>query len=205
MARDRLSAKRKVDQQLIRKLQDRIAELAIGNSTLRNQGAKGVAQKARALLKATELAKYRCKHKSEFAKRFADDTERVQRGLPRGAKNWGTARKTLSIFLRDVLYDDYLCEHFRLSSIVGWLELPLDRYSTDGLRAEKEGAQLPKHSTIKHMDGSLNARFQEVARKVAERLGTHPVHLDLLYFRNGKKKRNNRSHSRTTEKRVSRR
>jgi hypothetical protein len=205
VARDRLSTKEEINQQLIRKLRDRIAELAIGNSTLRNQDAKGVAQKARALLKATELAKYRRARKNEFAKRFADDTERVQQGLPRGARNRGTARKALSIFLRDILYDGCLCEHFRLSGIVGWLELPLDRYSMDGLRTEKEGTQLPKHSTIKHMDESLNAGFQDVARKVADRLGTHPVHLDVLYFRNGKKKRNSRSPNRTTEKRVSRR
>lgn len=61
MASDRLSTKKEVDRQLIRKLQDRIADLAIGHSTLRNQGAKEVAPNARRLLRTIKLGRYRCK------------------------------------------------------------------------------------------------------------------------------------------------
>jgi hypothetical protein len=205
MASDRLSTKRTMNEQLIGRLQDRVADLAIGNSTLRNQGAKGVARIARRLLKKIKLDAYKCKSRKQFLGRLNNDTKEMKDNLPDGAKHWGTARKALNIFLRNVVYNVYLREHFCLGGIVSWLELPLDSYTMDGLRAEKEGAQLPKHSTIKHMDESLNARFQNVAQEVANRMGTRAVHLDLLYWRDAKRKSNSRTHSKTERKRPPRR
>lgn len=203
MPRSHLSTKNAIDRELIRKLQDRIAELAIGNSTLRNQGAKGVPRKARELLKTIRLDRYsKCRSQQDFSEKLDSDTDRIKERLPRGARHRGTARKALNIFLRNVLYNVYLCRHFHLSGIVSWLELPLDSYSMDGLRAEKEGAELPKHPTIKHMDETLNAKFQDVARKVADRKGTQAVHLDLLYWRGTKKKLKKHSRRRTGRKRV---
>lgn len=89
---------------LIAKLQCRTAEFSIGASTLRNQGAKGVVARARALLKDLDLRLYSCKSRGAFRRQLDTDTEWIRRRLPSGARHWGTARKALNIFLRDARY-----------------------------------------------------------------------------------------------------
>jgi hypothetical protein len=136
---------------------------------------------------------------------LAQDTDDVRNLLPQGAQNWGTARKALNIFLRNVAYNVFLREHFHLGGIMNWLGLPLDSYTMDGRRTEKEGARLPRHSTIKHMDELLNAKFQNVAQQVAKRMGTQAVHLDLLYWRNDKRKSGPPSRNKARRKPAARR
>jgi hypothetical protein len=110
----------------------------------------------------------------------------VRRKLPVGAQHWGTARKCLNIYLRDVLYNRFLCEHFRLSKLEKLLEIPLDSEVARGLRAEPEGAMLPKWRTIKGLDRATIALYQKSAVAVAKRVGTDAVHLDVVYWRQWK-------------------
>lgn len=164
-------------------MQGRTAELAIGASTLRNQGAKGVVKKARELLKRVDLKRYSCKSHARFRAQLDRDTLWVRRNLPRGARHWGTARKALNIFLRDARYNSYLTKHFRLSHVEPWLELPLDSYTARGLRKEQEGVGLPRWKGVKYLNDKDNRCYQEVAAQVAKRRRTEPIHLDIIYWR----------------------
>jgi len=93
-------------------LQARTAQLAIGPSTLRNQGAPKAVANARDFLKELDLGSFKADVPGAFVVWLNEETEKLQNALPHGARNWGTARKALNIFLRDVLYNMYLCDEY---------------------------------------------------------------------------------------------
>ncbi|TWT33905.1 hypothetical protein KOR34_37410 [Posidoniimonas corsicana] len=160
----------------------RTANVAIGPSTLRNQGDAGVVQAARDALKLLTLEDYSAAVREGVGELLDAHTEFVRRRLPRAARNWGAARKALNIFLRDVLYSRYLCREYGLAKLESLLEVPLDRDIATRLLAEPEGEGLPKWGTIKRLTPEASEQYQAVARRVAKRMGTHPVHLDVLYW-----------------------
>jgi hypothetical protein len=172
-----------MNQELIDRLVERTADLAIGASTVRNQGAVGVVRAARRTLRRLDLASYRISGVSRFGDLLDRDTEKIRRALPMGARHWGTARKCLNIFLRDILYNHFLSNHFGFSRFEPLLEVPLDGHVAQGLFNDKGADSLPRWRTIKSLTPELSEKFQSVAASVAKRKQTHPVHLDLIYWR----------------------
>jgi hypothetical protein len=85
---------------MIRLLHERTAEVAIGPSTLRNQGAPGVVLAARQFLKELNLDSFRTSTEQQFRARLNTATKRLKDRLPKKARNWGAARKAINIFLR---------------------------------------------------------------------------------------------------------
>ncbi|HOO51823.1 MAG TPA: hypothetical protein PLK94_11100 [Alphaproteobacteria bacterium] len=164
-------------------LRRRTAELAIGNSTLRNQGAPGVAKAARAFLSQLDLKSFSVSSEEKFVDALDRATEKLVQVLPYGARNWGTARKALNIFLRDCLYNQFLCTHFAISQVHPWLEVPLDSYVAKGLRGTFEGNCLPKWTTITGLEHEPSDQYQKVAGKVAEKIGCNRVDLDIYLWR----------------------
>lgn len=164
-------------------LKRRTAVLAIGQSTLRNQGAPGVAAAARQFLASMDLRHFAVDSEKSFLRVLDRETKKLMQALPVGTKNWGAARKALNIFLRDCVYDRFLCEHFGLAQIHPWLELPLDSYAAVGLGKTLLGSSLPKWDAIKRLKEEDSAAYQQVAREVASRLGCHPVDLDIYLWR----------------------
>ena len=78
-----------MNEQYIYLIKSRIAEFAIGSSTLRNQGAPGVVKATRKFLRNIRL-----KHFSVLAERQYEDvlnryTYRLKATLPIDAQNWG--------------------------------------------------------------------------------------------------------------------
>ena len=173
-------------QDLIGKFQSRTAELAIGPSTLRNQGAPGVVDTARKYLMRLDLKQFNDCTQKDFQGVLDKETKKLQNQFPEGAKNWGAARKALNIFLRDALYNHYLREHYKLQHIASWLEIPLDSHVAGRLRGEYRGSDLSKWPGIRHMDSDISDEYQCVAEQVAGRRGVARVHLDLFYWRAAK-------------------
>lgn len=169
--------------EIIRLHHDRLAGLAASSSALRNQGAAGVVRAARAVLRKFNLRRLSQLKAQQFSRRLDRETEALRSRLPRNARNWGTARKVLNIFLRDVLYHNYLCRQYRFDRFESCLEVPLDADVAHGLHGEPEGRTLPKWQGIKHLDSRTSAQYQAVAREVARRRGVAAVHLDLVYWR----------------------
>ena len=164
-------------------LRRRTAELAIGNSTLRNQGAPGVAKAARHFLAKVDLKSFSVSSEQKFSQILDCATIDLVRALPPGARNWGTARKALNIFLRDCLYNQFLCSYFAISHIHPWLEIPLDSHVAKGLRRTSQGSDLPKWDTITGLNHERSDRYQEVAGRVAKKIGCNRVDLDIYLWR----------------------
>src|SRR4051794_30529212 len=101
---------------LIQAVQRRVAEVAIGASTVRGQGAKGVAAAARQVLAGVPLRAFAAADPAAFRSVLDDATIRLMRALPEAARSWGLARKCLNVFLRDALYNVYLAAEFGLAT-----------------------------------------------------------------------------------------
>ena len=173
-------------------VQERVAEVAIGASTLRNIGASGVVEAAREFLKQLDLEKFVVKHEAVFRKRLDEETQALQKRFPSEAKHWGAARKAINIFLRDALYNRYLCQHFKLQQIDRFLEIPLDGYTAKGLK-DKVEEHTKKHSLrwpgLKGLNKSLNNRYQDIAEAIAKEHRTSRVHYDMILWLEGRQKR----------------
>lgn len=172
-----------MDPRTLKELQHRTAELSIGASTLRNQGAKNVVATARSFLKRIDLSTFRGICREQFFALLDKETKRLKQCFPSGARNWGAARKALNIFLRDVLYNRYLCRAYSFAKLEKWLETPLDSDVATGLIDEPEGTELPRWQSIKNLTPEISNKYQTVALDVARRIGIERVHLDLIYWR----------------------
>lgn len=168
---------------LIETLQVRTASAAIGASTARNMGPAGTIAAARLFLKNLNLARFNVETPELFKEELDQATSEFVKSMPVDAQHWGSCRKFINIFLRDAVYNKYLSEHFQLAHTLNWLEVPLDSHIARGLRAEDEGRSIPRWKTVIRLDEESSNKYQEFARTVAARLGTAPVHLDILYWR----------------------
>lgn len=170
------------NQELTGLFQIRVAEGAIGPSAMRNQGNKNVVRNARQFLTEIDLTKFSARTDRQFRSVLNKHTDQLRRRLPSRAKHWGTARKAINLFLRDVLYHRYLCDHYRFSRAERWLELPLDRFVAEGIKRSYIGT-LPKWRGIIHLTPEESAEFQRAARQVARAAGIAPIHLDVYWWR----------------------
>ena len=166
-------------------LQRNIANNSIGPSTARGMGPKGTIKSARNFLSSLNIFRLKSKNKLHFQKNHNKITKELQKALPVGAKNWGSARKFLNIFFRNILYNKYLCKHYDILHTEPWLELPLDSHVARGLKSEKGSGHLLRWRTVISLTPTVNRIYQDFALKVSERHNTQRIHLDLLYWRNG--------------------
>jgi hypothetical protein len=169
----------------LKMIQKRIATVAIGASTLRNQGASNVVSNTREFLKRLDLGHFSAKTAINFRNALDKETEKLRNALPIGARNWGAARKALNIFLRDAFYNHYLHEEFGFRKLEPWLELPLDKDAARGLLEDSKdmGIRLPRWPGVKHLKSRTSKRYQDAAERVGQRRGIARAHLDLIYFR----------------------
>lgn len=169
--------------QFLTLLQKKIAGASVGPSTARGMGPKGTIAAARKFLSGIDLSTFSKPTKEGFDRRLDSATGSFLRALPKGGNHWGSCRKFLNIFLRDVVYNRHLASQYKLTKIEPWLELPLDSHVANGLRGESDGADLPRWKTVIGLTPTDNRVYQDFALQVAKTEGTNRIHLDLRYFR----------------------
>ena len=175
-----------MNQEYLTILQKRTGVLAIGRSTLRNQGAPGVIERARDYLKVMKLKPLKkIDTEVKFKKFLEKHTIELSNYFPKGAKeNWGAARKAINIFLRDCLYNQYLSKEYGIRKLEKWLEIPLDGDVAKKLKSKHPDSEL-KWKSIKSLGKEMSDKFQSCATKSAKLDGIPRVHLDIKYWRNG--------------------
>jgi hypothetical protein len=172
-----------MDIRLIKALRYRIANTSIDAATARNMGPKGTVSAARNYLAGLNLMNFKKKNIKAFRRSLNRATIRFIKFLPQGSKHWGSARKFLNIFLRNTVYNRFLCRHYDLNCIKQWLEVPLDSHVAKGLITEVDSKLLPRWKTVIGLDQRISQLYQDFALKVAKKKGIHRVDLDLLYWR----------------------
>lgn len=162
-------------------MQRYIAVTTVGPSALRNQGSKGVIKAAQDYLARIPLRQFRANVEGSFLRTLDTETERLRKTLPRGAQNWGAARKALNLFLRDICYNRFLCDRHGLSRSENWMEIPLDSLVAAFLKrkARHEKTRLPRWPGLTGLTREVSAIFQAYAKQVALSQGISRVHLDM--------------------------
>ena len=164
---------------LVRLLQIRIAMVAIGAPVLRGQGQPGMVEAARNYLARLDLSKFGINivdSEAVFLKALDRHTKKLANKFPgKGLGNWGAARKSLNLFLRDVVESRSLCDKYKLQHIEKWLEVPLDSHVARGLCSG-----WPR---IRYLTPCVSDEYQALASIMAEMLGCSRVALDLNLWR----------------------
>jgi hypothetical protein len=162
-------------------VQRKVATSAIGPSTLRGQGA-GVLGASQQFLSKLSLARVPKSSEHRFRCWLDRQTDALLDKLPIDGRPWGAARKAINLFLRDVLYNQYLTRRFAFGQIERWLEIPLDSAVARGLKAHAGPGALPHWPGLKHLDGTVSEEFQTFACAHAHTLGIERVHLDMYLW-----------------------
>ena len=155
--------------------------MAVGPSTARGQGARGVVGALRVALDEVPLARLAKSRQASFARSLDASTQTVMAALPRPARSWGLARKCLNIFLRDCFYNAYLRDAYGLAVAERWFEVPLDRVVAEGLKEQLTDV-LPRWPGVKRVTPDLSARYQDGAMNLSQEWGITRVHLDTYLW-----------------------
>jgi hypothetical protein len=99
------------------------------------------------------------------------------------ARNWGTARKVINLFLRVVLYNTYLRRYYSFQIIDKFLEVPIDSFVAKKIKENSDNCDLAKWKGIKHLKYNESMQFQKAAMNIAKQKGIARTHLDLEYWR----------------------
>ena len=165
----------------LREIQAYVARVAIGPSTVRGQG-EGLVASARESCSSMPLNTFATSSESDFINAFDKATGIVMIRMPEPTRSWGMARKIVSIFLRDALYNTYLSNAYQLHACELFLELPLDSITTKYLKACSGRGALPRWSGIKYLTEIDNSLFQKRAAQVAASKNIARVHLDAVWW-----------------------
>ncbi len=165
-----------------RAVQRYIAVNVIGPSTLGAHGSSGAMRAAQNYLAAAELSGFKARTEDEFLGELNAQTERLRATLPPGGQHWGSARKALNLFLREVWNNRFLCQRYALGPSEEWLEVPLDRWIVSVLKREAGRGKLTAWPGLNLLTADVNASFQAFARTVAAGKGIARVHLDICLW-----------------------
>ena len=173
-------------------LHRRLSQIAIGASSIRNQGSGGLieilreyfeteidlGQFIKSLVVETQYEEFLNRHTSHILARFPDK-----------AKSWGAARKGLNLFLREIIYSKFFSHRFSIpdnfddfNQMVKFMEVPLDKEVALGLIVDSNG-KLPKWINIKHLTPTISETYQNQAFIIAAQENLARVNLDLKYCR----------------------
>jgi hypothetical protein len=162
-------------------LQRKVAFSAVGPSALRGQG-KGVLRASQDFLTRMSLLRVSKSSIKRFRLWLDLQTELLLDSLPIKNRPWGAARKAINLFLRDSLYNQYLCKQFNFQSIETWLEIPLDSAVAKGLKSRPNGNKLPRWPGLKNLTRKVSEDFQAFASEQANLKGIARVHLDMYLW-----------------------
>lgn len=160
----------------LKTMQKFVATSAIGVSALRNQG-KGSHQAVRNALASMHLSPLKDMEQAEYRKWLDDETARLLTHWPGTGRPWGAARKSVNLFMRDALYNQYLNGEHNIGHVEKWMEIALDSKVAKGLR--NRFPELPSWPGLKHLEQRISDQYQDCAQQLADKQGLSRVHLDI--------------------------
>lgn len=160
----------------LKTMQEFVAISAIGVSALRNQG-RGSHQAVRDFLAAMLLAPLKGMGQVEYRNWINEATEELLAKWPGTERPWGAARKSVNLFMRDALYNQYLSQEHDIGHVEKWMEIALDSKVAEGLRSRFPA--LPPWPGLKHLEQHVSDQYQDCAQQLADGLDRSRVHLDI--------------------------
>jgi hypothetical protein len=169
--------------QFIELMQRYVANIAIAGSTLRNQGAEQVVERAREFLSHLDLSILHDTTPDGYAKQLDRWTEMLKNALPRGAQNWGTARKAVNVFMVQAFLNKHLAQEYGLHRLGQVMETPLDSQATQRLRTLAGRSELPCWESIERLTPAVSQRYQAFASQLAIECDIPRACLDMMLWR----------------------
>lgn len=189
-------------------IQHYIANVAIGTTTLRNQGADGIADAAREFLACLDISELKEKPVTEYRSWLDKKTKELMKKFPSGAKkDWGGARKAMNLLMVGAYFNKVLSKKYKLDRFENDLETPLDGGAAERIReyGRKKGVewecklcskdarksckgQHPRCGKSK-FPGIVNLKdyqsrgYQGIATELAKEIGLPRAELDIILWR----------------------
>lgn len=176
-----------------RNLKRNLTERSVWPSATRGQVEAGGLQKLRDALcgiSVKDLASLGSR--SDFEGWLHGQTDALLQETEEYSVMWGTARKSLNLWLRDLVYNHHFRAVYRLERLEPWLEVPLDRHSAEfiakqAVRLNIESPSLPRWKSISELSEEASEAYQQAARKVVRAPEfsylQHAIHIDLVAWR----------------------
>ena len=165
----------------LKAVQQYVSSIAIGASSLRNLGAKGVVGKAREFLASLDLVALKRMSPNQYADWLNERTAELKARFPREARKWGAARKALNIFLCHAYLNRPLCEAYRLERLDHVMETPLDSVVAKKLREAAKG-NLPRWPGVGRLTQEVSQQYQDFAAEHAKKCGVPRGCLDAVLW-----------------------
>lgn len=169
--------------QLLEKMQRYVANIAITNSALRNQGAPGMVDAARKFVSGLDLRQFQSLDMDDYTERLDALTRDLASSFPEGAQNWGSARKAINIFMVQSTMNRFLAGPCGLANLDELLEVPLDGNVSWALRKSAGRGVLPRWTSIVKLTPEDNGAYQAFAMQLAGEYGIRRFQLDALFWR----------------------
>jgi len=177
-------------EKFIKYLQRRLAQISVGPSALRKQGAPDIIRICRDYFeKEIDLRKFiEALQSNNYSLYLDSKTGELLKQFPDNGKSWGAARKGLNLFFREIVYNCYFANYLGIPSeyeenreFLMQLEVPLDKDVATSLVNKYH--DLPKWKSIKELTPDQSNLYQKKADEYAAELMTARVHLDLIFWR----------------------
>lgn len=182
---------KQLDKETLSKLQRMLGRASVNGGTARKMGPKGTVSAAQTFLANIQLKAFNVETAEAFRKQLDEHTRKLQAVLPKEdqyGQHWGAARKFLNIFLRNCAYNRFLSAEYGLDRIEEWMEVPLDKHVSVGLKraeknkAPKQRSKLPYWPGVIHLSPAQSDIYQAFASGVAAEANLARVHLDIGYW-----------------------
>jgi hypothetical protein len=168
-------------------LQSYVANVAIGASSLRNQGAPRVIEKTRTFLAGLQLRHLKGLAPSRYADWLDRTTCKLQASFPDGAKEkWGAARKAINIFMCHARMNRELAAEYELERLADVMETPLDKLSATKLCEWAGVGKLPRWRGVGALIPDDSRAYQDFALEIAKQNGIPRASLDVLLWKRAK-------------------
>lgn len=176
----------------LKTLQINVANYSVNISVLRNQGPSGQVKTASTFCKSIDLGEFaNALISNSYEPYLSTQTKKIIVFSDESACKlaFGSARKVLNIFFRNICYNTFfkeaLFENIDLrdsNSIFNQLELPIDKDVAINL-LERQGKSKREWKGVKHLEADGNASYQEWATAYAKEINMPRIHLDLIFWK----------------------
>jgi hypothetical protein len=174
-------------------IQRHVALVSISATTVRGKGNRGAVAAARGFLAVLPLRSFGVSNEVRFQEALDAATRNLLRNLPKGARSWGLARKSLNIFLRDAFYNGLLASTYGLASSAPFYEIPLDGIVAHELRRRAGRGRLPTWLGVKRLTPTMSETYQTFALEHSRKLNIERVYLDTYLWVEGRERNGERS------------
>jgi hypothetical protein len=179
------------EKEFLKYIHKRLSTISVGASALRNQGASGIIKTARNYFYEIKIDDFiaTIDNGNDYKKFLNTHTEKLVSKFPKEARSWGAARKGLNLFFREIVYNKFFSDYYKLpieftkfNDKIKYLEVPLDKDVATGIYNDTE-LNIPKWKSIKKLDLDLSEKYQNAAQEISKKINIAKVNLDLKYWR----------------------